>query len=146
MRCSLTFPPASTTKGSSAGPPWMESSVVVMWNLAFSFCAASAFFCALMAWATPTVVGMALTMRRPMTMIGNVLCVWLWGAPPFFFFLVSSRWPRCAGKPTVSVGFLVMSVFFLRYNAVSLARLLCHGVKALCELQQVCEAVCIPRA
>jgi len=51
----------------STGPFSSRQTVAVRWNLAFSFAAAFAFFCALRASQTPIVVGMAETIRSPIT-------------------------------------------------------------------------------
>lgn len=62
----LTLPPLSTTGHSTGRFPSSET-VVVMWNFAFSFAAALAFFCALSASQTPIVVGIAEMIRSPTT-------------------------------------------------------------------------------
>jgi len=53
----------------STGPCPSSETVAVRWNLAFSFAAALAFFCALRAWQTPMVVGIAEMTSRPIGMM-----------------------------------------------------------------------------
>jgi hypothetical protein len=53
----------------STAPRPSSETVALRWNLAFSFDAASAFFCALSAWQTPIVVGMAEMTSRPIGMV-----------------------------------------------------------------------------
>lgn len=66
METKLTLPSLNTQKHSSDGPPSRDI-VAVNWNLAFSLDALLAFFCALKASQTPTVVGIPAMIRRPMT-------------------------------------------------------------------------------